>query len=271
MRNIHGSPYEDTLNEIVFSFSTLHQYEQCPYAFYMKKIDQTEDDEGNYYAEVGSFVHDIHAQLLEGTLKIDDVLDYYMDNYSNNVVYETHQATMDKKYMGGLDYFAALDLSSLSKYEVLGVEKKVNFRIDKYKFVGFIDFLLRHKESGRIILVDHKSSDHFLKKDGTPLKNQKENFEAYSRQMYLYSKAVYDEYGQFPDRIVWNHFFENQITNIPFNERDYEHALKWAFDTITHIYHDREFLPKENYMMCNVICGYRNTCCYANEEGDENQ
>ena len=34
--------YKNELDNIVWSFSTLHQYEQCPYAFYLKKIDNTE-------------------------------------------------------------------------------------------------------------------------------------------------------------------------------------------------------------------------------------
>ena len=66
-----GSPYKDILDGLVFSFSTLHQYDKCPYAFYQRKIDGSEINEGNFYSEAGSFIHDVNAQIFDGTLKID--------------------------------------------------------------------------------------------------------------------------------------------------------------------------------------------------------
>lgn len=263
------SQYGEILDKIIFSFSTLHQYEQCPFAFYERKIDGTEINEGNFYAEVGSFVHEINEKIFNKTLDIDKAIDYFIDNYDNNVVYTTKQSTMDKKYNQGIDYLAAFDTEKLENYDIIGVEKKVNFEIEGYKFVGFIDLLLRNKNTGKILLVDHKSSGKFLGKNGNPLKNQLSQFEAYSKQMYLYSKAVFDEYGEYPDRIIWNHFFDQQVTNISFDMIDYENSLKWAVDIIHAIYKDKKFNAKQTYMMCKILCGYRNSCCYANEEEGE--
>ena len=261
--------YKKILDDITWSYSRIRQYEQCPYGFYLNKLDCTEIDEGNFYAESGSFLHEVNAKLFDGTLKIDDAIDYYIENYGNSVVYTAKQSTMDKKYNQGIDYLAAFDFEKLKDYEILGVEKKVLFEIEGYKFIGFIDLLLRNKHTNKILLVDHKSLDHFMKKDGTPLKNQLPHFEAYSKQMYLYSKAIYEEYGEYPDRIIWNHFFDQQVTNIPFNREDYNNALKWAVDIIKEIYKDKKFEAKQSYMMCKVLCGYRNCCCYANEEAGE--
>ena len=258
--------YKEILDKITFSFSTLHQYEQCPYAFYNRKIDGTELNEGNFYSDAGGYMHDIQAQIFANQLNLDDALNYYIENYDNNVCYTAKQSTMDKKYEQGADYLAALDLSELDNYEILGVEKEVHFELQGYKFIGFIDLLLQNKISGEIILVDHKSSDHFMKKDGKPLKNQLSNFEAYSKQMYLYSYPIYQEYGKYPSRIVWNHFYEQTITNIPFVKENYDKTLNWAVDIIHKIYQDEEFAAHLNYMMCHVLCGYRNSCEYVKGE-----
>ena len=262
--------YESLLNEVEFSFSTLHQYEQCPYAFYLKKIDGTEINEGNFYSDAGGYMHEVLEIIFSGKLPVDDAIPYYIENYSNSVVYETKQSTMEKKYNQAVDFLAAFDMTQLDNYEILGVEKEVHFELDGYKFIGFIDLLLRNKQTEKIIIVDHKSSDHFLKKDGSPLKNQQANFEAYSKQMYLYSKAVFDEYGEYPDRIVWNHFFDQQVTNIPFKYEDYCATQQWALNIIRRIYTDENFDAVQNYMMCKVLCGYRNSCCYATEESENN-
>ena len=160
-------------------------------------------------------------------------------------------------------------MEKLQDYEVLGVEMKVHFKIGKYSMIGYIDLLLRHKETGEILLVDHKSAGKFFGKNGQPLKSQADNLAAYSKQMYLYSKAVYDLYGKYPDKIVWNHFFDKNISVIEFNQEDYEAALNWALETIEKIYQEEEFPAKKSYMLCHVLCGFRNSCLYASEEDEE--
>ena len=138
--------YKEILDKITFSFSTLHQYEQCPYAFYNRKIDGTELNEGNFYSDAGGYMHDIQAQIFTNQLSLDDALNYYLENYDNNVCYTTKQSTMNKKYEQGADYLATLDLSELEDYEILGVEKEVHFELQSYKFIGFIDLLLQNKK-----------------------------------------------------------------------------------------------------------------------------
>lgn len=262
--------YKNELDNIVWSFSTLHQYEQCPYAFYLKKIDDTEINEGNFYSDIGGYVHEILEKIFSGKLNLNDAINYFIENYSNNVVYSAKQSTVEKKYGQAIDFLAGLDLSELENYEILGVEKKVNFSLGKRNFIGYIDLLLRNKSTEEIIIVDHKSLDHFLKKDGSPLKKNLESFNAYSKQMYLYSKAVFDEYGKYPSRIVWNHFFDLQVTNIPFVKEDFDRTLQWASNLIDRIYSDENFEAVNSYMMCSVLCGYRNSCCYAKEESENN-
>ena len=82
--------------------------------------------------------------------------------------------------------------------------------------------------------------------------------------------AVFDEYGKYPSRIVWNHFFDLQVTNIPFVKEDFDRTLQWASNLIDRIYSDENFEAVNSYMMCSVLCGYRNSCCYAKEESENN-
>ena len=97
---------------------------------------------------------------------------------------------MDSTYEKCMDYLCTIDGIDSEKYEIIGVELKLNFTIEKYKFVGYADLVVRNKENNKVILVDHKQASHFLKKDGTPLKNQIDNFLAYRHQMYMYCKGL---------------------------------------------------------------------------------
>ena len=96
--------YKNELDNIVWSFSTLHQYEQCPYAFYLKKIDNTEINEGNFYSDIGGYVHEILEKIFSGKLDLNDAINYFIENYSNNVVYSAKQSTVEKKYGQAIDF-----------------------------------------------------------------------------------------------------------------------------------------------------------------------
>lgn len=258
------SEYKEILDKIAFSHSSLSQYCECPYAFFMNKVQGVRGD-GNAYAEIGSFGHELCAKFLTKEASLADVLAECVEDFDDHITCEISETSKDKKYYALCEYIAEFDEDDFrQRFEVLAVEKKVFWTIQRHRMVGVIDLVLKDKKTGKIYLVDHKSSSHFLKKDGKPLKTMEESFTKYRRQMYMYADAMKNskDFGFTPDYIVWNHFLDDgKITVIPFNEDDYAETLKWVTDTIDRIYEDEEFLPKMSYMMCNTLCDYRNGYC----------
>ena len=60
--------------------------------------------------------------IFKGELKQENALQYYLDNYKDNVFYKVKkQATMDKTYALLADYFANLDLSWMSPKEQMAI------------------------------------------------------------------------------------------------------------------------------------------------------
>lgn len=259
--------YKKILDEIIWSFSTMHLYENCPYAFYNKKIC---DDCGidNAFAEIGRFGHKINELLFRQELDINAAIEMWVEEYDYNIFSYIKEETKEKKFYEFIEYLEKFNESFWDKYEVLAVEEELHWKIGRKNFVGFLDLLIQNKETGELILVDHKSAGHFLKLNGEVLKNQIENFSAYSKQMYLYCKPIYEKYKKYPSKIVWNHMFENKTTVIPFNESDYLTSIEWAKATIKKIYRDTKFLANKSYMMCYRLCNWRDTCEYL-EMGDE--
>lgn len=250
---------------MTWSFSRIHSFEVCPYYFYLHYIE-SRDGVGNFYADNGSLFHEIAEKLLTGEINLCDAPGYYIENYEN-ICTEVKQSTMDKIFDKCLDYLCTVDDFNWDKYEIIGVEIECSFMIGKYKFTGFIDLLLREREFGRIILVDHKSADHFLKADGNVLKNSQISFEAYSHQMYLYCKYLIEKYGEPPNKIVWHHFKDGgKLTVIDFNREEYEKNLIWAEELIKRIYKEKRFLPHKEWFNCNQLCDYRYDCEYQDEE-----
>lgn len=255
------------VNKTRWSYSRTACFCHCKYEFYLKYIINDDNlylSEGNYYAEVGSFVHEILAMIFEGKLSLDEALQFYIDNYDNYVCYTVKQSTMDKTFVLIADYFANLDLEWLKKYEILGVELEVNFKVNEYDFVGFIDLLLKDKTDNRIVILDHKSLEYPFKKNGETKKKCEKDFESYKRQMYLYCHSVYQKYQEFPKEITWNHFKSGgKFATIPFDENEYKETLKWAENIIKKTEKEIEFEASVDYFYCNNLCNFRNSCEYA--------
>lgn len=254
------------------SFSSLDCFDKCKYMYYIKYVlgeDGAEEylAEGNYYAEVGSFMHEILAKIFEGTLSIDDAPNYFIEHYDESVFYKVKKSIMDKIYDLCLDYLATEDFSWTKGYEVVGVELRTELTIQGYNFLGFIDLLLRNTETSEYWLIDHKSAPYPFRKDGTGvLAKSKKSFESYKRQMYLYCHAVKQLYGEFPQKITWNHFKEKKLATIPFQMEEYEDTIKWFSETIKKIEEEENFEPTKEFFHCTFICDYRNCCEYKKYE-----
>lgn len=257
--------YAKLLNDMTWSFSRLHAWEQCPYAFYLRYIENREG-ESNYYAANGKCMHEVLEAVFKYEIKIDECTQLYADKY-DLICEKTKQSVMDSTYEKCMDYLCEIDGIDSEKYEIIGVELKLEFKIGKYKFVGYADLVVKNKENGEVILVDHKQAKHFMKKDGTPLKSQLENFLAYRHQMYIYCKGLKDCMGINVDKIVWHHFKDDGVlTIIPFVQEEYEETMQWAVCTIEKIKKDKSFESNKSFVMCSSLCDYRNDCEYIDEE-----
>ena len=265
------SLYKDELDKIIFSYSTLKTYEDCPFSFYLKKIEG-EEGATNAHAQIGSYGHGFFEQIFKKKITPTEALNECIEEFEDNITEQISEASLQKKYAALCQYIADLDIEDFfNKYEVLGVEKKFIWKIAGHRMIGFADLILKRKSDGKILLVDHKSAGHFMKKDGkTPLKSQVDSLESYKKQMYMYADAMINTMGIRPDFIVWNHFLDGgEKTVIEFKQEEYEAAIQWVKDTIDAIYADEEFAENQSYVMCHMLCNYRDTCEYNNSEDDD--
>ena len=220
--------------------------------------------ENGFFGEYGSLIHKILEKYEKGELSLFELNDYYEEHFSESV---PHDAPPNKYvdikqsyYEKGLDYFNNIDLD-LDKYEVLGVEKEVRFQIAGKDFVGYIDLLLKEKETGKIIILDHKSASIKILKNGKVSKSDQEHVREFIRQLCLYAIPIIQEYGHV-DELWWNLFKDKNWLKIPFNKEDYDEAIKWAEDTLILIEKEKDWLPNNSSSYyCNYLCGQRNHAC----------
>jgi RecB family exonuclease len=246
--------YSFLIEDMVWSFSRLSSFYQCPYAWKMAYIDCVKG-ENNFFAEYGSHIHGILEKFSKGEAEIYELSSLYEDEYKNAIV---HNAPPNKfvdlnqsYYDSGLAYLD--NFEGFGDFKIIGVEKEINFKINNIKVKGYIDLLVEDKD-GNLHIIDHKSSD--------PKSAKSEKAKEYWKQMTLYAIGVYNEYGKYPVKLHINAFRKQQWFTVDFNINQAEEVKKWVIDTVDKITKEVKYAPLSDKYFCNFLCNYRNCCEY---------
>lgn len=224
-----------------WSFSSVKLFEQCPYAFYQKYI-QDQPEEENAFAQHGKFVHNILERCLNGELMAFELADVFEREYQANVTKQFPYANIAKSfYDKTLQYFMEYDDF---EGEIIGVEEKLETKFGDIDFIGFADLILRDEKG--IIIVDHKSHAAF--------KSKKER-EEYFRQLYLYAECVKRKYGEYPYKLVFNMFRIPKLEVDFFNPKQCDFCVEWFKSTVDFIIHNVNWDCIIDNWYCSNLCG----------------
>lgn len=247
----------------VYSYSQLSSFAECPYAFYLQKIEHNPNMVQNAFASQGTLIHDLLDLWAKKKLTKEQLLPEYARRYPQEVTQPwprllAAKGYADKAYQIGLNYFNQFD--EFAGYEIISTEEHFKIDVANRPFVGVMDMLMKDKQSGQLIVVDHKS------KSLTAFK--KEENEMY-KQQYLYSKYVFEKFGQYPDLLMFNLFKENGVKmSRPFSAEEYRNALKWAEEQMIKMeqYDFIDWLttkpvqPGKPDFFCTELCSCRKIC-----------
>lgn len=247
------------------SFSQLTQAEQCPYAYYLTRIAGIEPKD-NAFAQAGSLVHQILAGWARGEIAVDEMPAVWTAGFPEYVTecfppYLETKGYRQKLLDSVTAYFQAFD--GFPGHEIVGVEQSFTSSLAGEPFVGVIDLILRDRQTGDYVLVDHKSSS---------LSSFKRSRQAMYRQLLLYSKYLADRFGTFPARLRFNLFREGTQDEQPFRAEDYVEAVQWA-ENAARTMNARDltdwFELKPEQFYCTQLCPARGVCsfgCWQNHQ-----
>ena len=238
-----------------YSYSKLTSFYECPYAFY-RYYQLHEEGEGNLFATYGILVHSILERYAKGELQLDDLVKEFDSSFELEIdkpIYMYGKDLTPSYYAKGITFFS--NFKGFWGLKPLESEYKFEVELGQNTFVGVID-LVAEDDNGDLIIIDHKSSSKFSRKD---LKSK-------ARQLYLYALAAYKKYGRFPTQLWFNHFKNDYIEKIQFNQEDYDEAIEWALHTMTLIESCFDFKPNNSdKFYCGFLCDYRNDCEHREE------
>lgn len=241
--------------EMIYSFSRLTSYNQCPYSFYLSYIAEMEQG-NNSWGVGGKHSHDVIEAFLKGEIDKDDLADHWM--YS---MPQLSFPTMKDDYLFRYleDCYEFFDNFSGVEEEIIGIEREFLIDIDGIKLRGFIDLETR-TEDGNIQLVDWKTSG----KSSFVGKKLKEK----ARQLYLYAISQFEHWGMWPNKMQFRMLkYKGEIIEIPFTQKGLNEAKKWLKDTVAKIESDTKFERKEDFFFCRNLCGFTQCPSNGNYEG----
>ena len=247
---------------MTWSYSRIKCFENCQYQWFLKYIKLYSDSPKQFYASFGSLVHKILADFLSGKTSKEESKIGFLTRYYQEVAGERPDISIVKNYFNDtLNFLERFD--GFPDFNTKEIEDEIRFKIDKYKFVGFIDYLGR--DADVFVIVDHKSRKLKPKSNRkTPTVNDKTIDDMY-KQLYIYSEGVNLKYGEYPHQLCFNCYRNQNFIKEPFDAQKCEDAKKWAIDTIERIKNTDYFAPSVDYFKCKYICDVNEECCYWQE------
>ena len=249
--------YAPVIQDMVWSYSRVKAFDDCPYRWYLRYIRKLPSKE-MFFSSYGSFIHKLIELYYKEGKTSKQLTDMYLSGFKENVSGRAPNPKIFTNYFkDGLRYLREIKPFPFSLIEV---EKRVDFNLDGIPFVGYIDFL--GEKDGELYVVDNKSRN--LKPRSTKGKHTKsdEDLDSYLKQLYLYSKAVEQEYGKRPKSLCFNCFRTPVFIEEPFVEQAYTDSKKWLSEEIEKIKQETDFKPNMEYFKCKHLCEMQDHCEY---------
>lgn len=241
------------LDDITWSYSNIKSFKTCKRLWYRRYI-LGENGLGSFYSDYGLLVHKMLEEYANNKLPILDFKKFVEYNWDKYIVNESpinkNGEELAELYYNQLMFF--IEMFDGFKDKTIGVELEVNTELNNKKFLGYIDRLSIDKD-GEYIVTDYKSKSKF---------NSKKELAEYSKQLYLYSKYIYEIYGKYPKKLRFYLFRTCEEVEVEFNKKEYDRTIEEIGDCIDEIYKETEFPCSYQYFFCNNLCEFRDTCIF---------
>lgn len=248
---------------VIYSYSRLSTFEQCPLKFRFQYIDKLEPEiketiEGFLGHKVHETLQWIYEQVATGRiLKLDEILENFITSWNKDfnkeikIVKEEleaeHYFNQGIKFL--IDYFLKY---SPFQDNTIATEKKVMINLDKegkYQLQGYIDRLVHHKDTNVFEIHDYKTNGF--------LKTQEELDK--DRQLAIYAIAVKQLFEEVNDiDLVWHFLAFNEKRVSKRTDEQLEELKQEVIRLIDKIESTKDFNPNPS-VLCRW-CEFRGHC-----------
>jgi len=218
------------------SYSQYTIWANCPHQYKLNYIDKLGTSTSNINTVFGTSMHEVlqhYLTVFYGVSKKQanmlDLKGMLLESLRTNFTKEQEKAPkgtivctkkeLEEFYGDGIEILLWFEkhsdrLFSKKGWELVGVEKTLNLKVkDNINFLGFIDVLLKHKESGEYYIIDFKTSGRGWTKD---MKKDKTKL----NQLLLYKYFLAEQYKIDIEKIkVEYHIIKRKVS------KDFEYPI----------------------------------------------
>ena len=254
-----GSSFSFIVDGFRHSYSSLSSFETCAFGYKLSYIE-IEDRVNNFFSDYGKMIHLVNEKYFKKELNLDQLADFYGNNYNNQVLINPppFPKGMGEKYREQGQLYFDFFLFDEQRYDVLGVEETIKFKVFGVDFVAKPDLILYDKLRKINILIDYKTSSIF--KGDIP---DKKKLAGYYKQLYIYAYALRHHWNTpISELQIWFPRVDKKIETELKPEYE-DKAMEWVHEVITKIQNEEEFNYNntEEYF-CKYLCGVRYNCPY---------
>ena len=257
------SEYIDLITAKRYSYSSLTTFEQCRKQFFLTYLNGDVERVSNYFSEYGTNVHELLEMYFRNYYEATELADAYLKRYDSVVKSPPPFFVKPKKYFSeGYEFFSYFDFNK-DDYEIIMIEDRVGVDLSDYKLIVKPDWVGREKKTGKVILMDYKTS-LIDKGDG---KIDSKKLGGYKKQMLMYSLYLKTKDIFIDEVYLW--FIrqkDSPFTKFKVVEKDEKKVEKWIADTINEIRKEDEFPasidtnPTDAEFFCENLCGVKSSC-----------
>lgn len=152
------------LGYLHISFSEFSLFKQCGHKHLIQKYLGIDQEPPSIHLYFGNAIHESIEKTFEDQYSTEKRVQYFKDKF----VKDMKENMSDLPEINEMDDFTAqgehilrtLDVEALlKKYEIISVEEPLYEKIyGNFYFKGFIDLVVRDRETGRIIVIDWKTA-----------------------------------------------------------------------------------------------------------------
>lgn len=271
---------------IHISFSELSQYRECGHKHLIEKFLKLTEPTTSIHLIFGNSIHSAIELGVRDRLNLEARIAHFTTMFTKEM--------MDNM-MGTKDYADLSDFTKqgenilrllstekiLEKYDLIGVEMPLYEKLfENFHFKGFIDLILKHKKTGRILIIDWKTSG-----EQWDVQKKKKD-KVFMAQMRLYKYFYARKFNVSMDEIDCKYIVLNRLKlkkcpELGFGElqpveifstpNDIIDALTLVATTLKDIHINRVFLKSKCESKTNncFFCPYKNNPTLCNDKPDQ--
>lgn len=244
--------YHDYLNnKIVLSYTSVNDYFNCRFKYYLKKVLNIEVKEDSLSLKIGNLYHYILSKIYDKDFDFDKLYDYYLSNLNMSKKEEFFLNNLKDELKKIINRIKIMDESSSLKSAY--TEEKISLNKGKITIFGIVDKIKYLKDDKELIMmiVDYKTGSIETKIDNL-------NY-GLNMQLPMYLYLVSNHY----DNVIVGGFYLQKILNNKEVDNDQEDLL--LLDGFTNSNIDIISKIDHNYENSKVIKGMK-----LNKEGLSN-